>query len=86
MLSIAHSELLLALIRRDWETAEELHARKPVDASFAEACAECDVHPQIHTLLEEHGRLHLAGGRLERAMRIVTAGLVAYPGTTTAAG
>jgi hypothetical protein len=61
MPSIAHSELLLALVRRDWDAAEVLHANKPVDAGFAEACAECDIHPQIHALLERHGRLHLAG-------------------------
>lgn len=61
MLSIAHAELLLAFVRRDWETAEALHARKPADAGFAEACAECDVHPQIHALLEKEERLHLAG-------------------------
>jgi hypothetical protein len=61
MTSIAHAELLLALVRRDWDAAEALHANGPVDAGFAEACAECDIHPQIHALLEKHGRLHLAG-------------------------
>ena len=61
MPSIAHAELLLALVRRDWDTAEALHARKPVDAGFAQACADCDIHPQIHALLEKNRRLHLAG-------------------------
>jgi len=61
MPSIAHAELLLALVREDWETAEALHRRKPADAGFADACAECDIHPQIHALLEKHDRLHLAG-------------------------
>jgi hypothetical protein len=61
MLSIAHTQLLLALVRRDWETAEALHAKGPIDAGFAAACAACDIHPQIHALLEKHGRLHLAG-------------------------
>ncbi len=62
MTSIAHAELLLALVRRDWNAAETLHAKRPVDAGFAETCDDCDVHPQIHALLEKHGRMHLAGG------------------------
>ena len=61
MPSIAHADLLLALVRGDWDAAEAQHANKPVDTGFAEACSDCDVHPQIHTLLEKHGRLHLAG-------------------------
>ncbi len=61
MPSIEHSELMLAIIRRDWEAAETLHARRPADGHFAAACIECDIHPQVHTLLEEHDRQHLAG-------------------------
>jgi len=57
----AHTRLLLALVRGDWDEAERLHADSPVDAGFAETCRECDVHPQIHALLERRGRLDLAG-------------------------
>jgi hypothetical protein len=53
--------MLLALVRKDWDAAEALHAQQPLDAGFAETCARCDVHPQIHALLEKNGRLHLAG-------------------------
>ncbi len=61
MPSIAHSELLLAIVRGDWDRAEDLHSRQPVDATFAATCIECDIHPQLHALLEEHDRQHLAG-------------------------
>ena len=63
---IEHTHLLLALVRGDWDTAERLHAAGPVDASFAETCVECDVHPQIHAMLERRGRLDLAGGAATR--------------------
>lgn len=62
---IEHIRLLLALIRGDWGTAERLHERHPVDAGFAETCRLCDVHPQIHALLERAGRLELAGAAAE---------------------
>jgi len=61
MLRPEHAELLLALVRRDWDAAEAQHANSPADAGFADACTACDVHPQIHALLEKHGRLQLAG-------------------------
>jgi len=61
MPSIDHTQLLLALIRRDWDAAEALHAKRPADASFANTCHECDVHPYIHAMLERNDRLHLAG-------------------------
>jgi len=69
MPSISHSNLLLAFVRQDWDAAEALHATRPVDAGFADTCARCDVHPQIHALLEKHGRLELAGDAAETLAR-----------------
>jgi hypothetical protein len=58
---IEDARLLLSLVRRDWDSAEALHAARPAGESFAQTCRECDVHPYVHALLERNDKLHLAG-------------------------
>jgi hypothetical protein len=56
------TRVLLAIMRRRWDEAQELTRRQPVHAEeFAQLCVEADVHPTVHALLVRHERDALLG-------------------------
>ena len=62
------TRVLLAVMRRRWDQAQELTRREPLDAgALLQACVEADVHPTVHALLVRHGQTALFGdGTLTR--------------------
>lgn len=56
------ARVLLALIGRRWEAAEELIRRRALDPeSFVAQAVRADIHPGLHALLEREGKSDLVG-------------------------
>jgi hypothetical protein len=56
------TRVLLALMRRRWDEAQELTRQQPIDAKeFVQLCVKSDVHPTVHALLVAHKHAALLG-------------------------
>ena len=57
-----HARLLLAILRRRWDEADELAARAPISTEvFLDLCMQGDVPTWVHAELSAAGRLDLIG-------------------------
>ena len=68
---VRYANLLLALVRRDWDRARQLAAEpEPIaGATFAEVCRLSDVHGWMHQHLKQHDAFDIIGPEATAALQ-----------------